>query len=194
MAAIEEGRVDEPIHCEWLGASDRAPIGDGRSSRLYRHRGDYRWEGVQPEPYKAPSEDWAAALRMVLVGQSAEPLDFQLRYFELEPGGFTSLEKHEHAHVVIVVRGKGTVIAGSECWHVGFLDTVYIAPLTPHQLLNAGDEPFGFFCIVDAVRDRPQPLSPGELKRLLAIPRVREALRAPRTESEREEQRGHSGE
>jgi ribulose-bisphosphate carboxylase large chain len=179
----------EPICCEWTGPAEAAPILDQTTSRLYRHRGDYRWEGVSPEPYKAPSDDWAAARRMVLVGRAAEPLDFQLRYFELEPGGFTSLEKHEHAHVVIVVRGKGMVVAGSACWSVGFLDAVYIAPFTPHQLLNAGDEPFGFFCIVDAVRDRPQPLSASELQRLLAIPDVRAAIRLPA----RGEDDAHSG-
>ncbi len=179
MTAHHKEGSPEPIHCEWAGPADSTPILGDTGSRLYRHRGNYRWEGVSPEPYKAQSEDWAAAQRMVFIGQAAEPLDFHLRYFELEPGGFTSLEKHEHAHVVIVVRGKGTVVAGSACWSVGFLDALYIAPFTPHQLLNTGEEPFGFFCIVDAVRDRPQPLSPSELQRLLAIPRVRAVLRVP---------------
>ncbi|MCS6817277.1 MAG: cupin domain-containing protein [Blastocatellia bacterium] len=179
MTTNGKGGSPEPIRCEWSGPADSAPILGETASRLYRHHGNYRWEGVSSEPYKAQSEDWAAARRMVFVGRAAEPLDFHLRYFELEPGGFTSLEKHEHAHVVIVVRGKGTIVAGTACWNVGFLDTVYIAPFTPHQLLNAGEEPFGFFCIVDAVRDRPQPLSPSELQRLLAIPTVRAVLRVP---------------
>ena len=29
--------------------------------------------------------------------------------------------------------------------------------MTLHQFVNAGDTPFGFLCIVDAQRDRPQP-------------------------------------
>jgi len=34
---------------------------------------------------------------------------------------------------------------------------VYIAPGDPHQFRNdEGDEPFGFLCIVNAERDRPQ--------------------------------------
>jgi len=186
-------RSCEPIQCEWSEPSGDGPRTQDQRSRLYRHRGNYRWVGAQPEPYKRQSGDWAAALRIVLVGQMSEPLDFQLRYFELEPGGFTSLEKHEHAHVVIIIRGKGTIVAGSECWNVGFLDTAYIAPLTPHQILNGGDEPLGFFCIVDAVRDRPQPLSPSELQRLLQIPSVREAIRTSASKGESHEGEDHCG-
>ena len=42
------------------------------------------------------------------------------------------------------------------------LDTVYVAPWTPHQFLAGDDGPFGFFCIVDAERDRPQAVSQQE--------------------------------
>jgi len=34
---------------------------------------------------------------------------------------------------------------------------VYVDTLEPHQLRNSGAEPFGFYCIVDRERDRPQP-------------------------------------
>jgi len=97
-------------------------------------------------------------MRQVLIGLAGEQTDFHLRYFEIAPGGYTSFEKHEHAHVVIGVRGSGRVIAGDQVWDLNFLDIAYIAPDTPHQLVNRSPEPFGFFCIVDAVRDRPQPL------------------------------------
>jgi ribulose-bisphosphate carboxylase large chain len=41
-----------------------------------------------------------------------------------------------------------------------YLDTLYIAPEVPHQLTNPYKEPFGFFCIVNAKRDRPKLLKP----------------------------------
>jgi len=46
-------------------------------------------------------------------------------------------------------------------------DTVYVAPWTPHQFLAVGTEPFGFFCIVDAERDRPQLVSSEEQRAAL---------------------------
>ncbi|MGO9605037.1 MAG: hypothetical protein ACLQAT_16900 [Candidatus Binataceae bacterium] len=38
------------------------------------------------------------------------------------------------------------------------MDTIYIAPDRAHQLIAIGNEPLGFFCIVDAKRDRPRPV------------------------------------
>ena len=104
-----------------------------------------------------------------LVGKQAEETGFHLRYFEIEPGGYSSLEKHAHAHVVIAVRGQGQVVLNDQAWEMQALDTVYVAPWTPHQFLASKDEPFGFFCIVDAERDRPQAVSPQEARLAQAI-------------------------
>jgi len=89
------------------------------------------------------------------VGNRGESPLFHLRYFEIAPQGFSSYERHEHEHVVICVRGRGEVKIGKRRHAVEGLDMIYIAPNTPHQFLNTEAEPFGFFCIVNAERDRP---------------------------------------
>jgi len=147
------------------------------ATRLYKFNPDYSWSGVQPQQYKLSSEDWADVVRHVIVGNQGEETKFHVRYFEIAPQGYTSLEKHEHAHVVIGIRGKAKVIAGTECYEFGFLDTIYIAPNTPHQLVNDAEEPFGFFCLVDAERDRPQPLDEDELEGVKASPKTRHVVR-----------------
>ena len=137
-------------------------------SRLIRAQKDhdpYTWSAVECEAYKQGQEagrEWKSIIRQVLVGKQAEKTGFHLRYFEIEPGGYSSLEKHAHAHVVIAVRGQGRVVLNDQAWEMQALDTVYVAPWTPHQFLAGGDEPFGFFCIVDAQRDRPQAVSQQE--------------------------------
>ena len=137
-------------------------------SRLIRAQKDhdpYTWSEVECEAYKRGQEagrEWKSIVRQVLVGKQAEKTGFHLRYFEIEPGGHSSLEKHAHAHVVIAVRGQGRVILNDQAWDMQALDTVYVAPWTPHQFLAGSDEPFGFFCIVDAERDRPQAVSQQE--------------------------------
>jgi quercetin dioxygenase-like cupin family protein len=156
---------------------ERVHVSPLDESRLYRFRQNYTWEGVEPQPYKPEQRDWTDAVRQVIVGGGGERTGFHVRYFEIGPGGYTSLEKHEHSHVVIAVRGKGTVIAGDQCWDLEFLTGAYVAPNTPHQLVNPGGEPFGFFCIVDAVRDRPQPLSREEVERFQQNPQLRDALK-----------------
>jgi quercetin dioxygenase-like cupin family protein len=117
----------------------------------------HRWEGVPVAEYKHAAAHWCGVSRMALVGGGGEATRFHVRYFEIAPGGFTSLEKHRHEHAVVVLRGRGHVQLGDQVHRVGYGDTVYVAPWDAHQFRNASaDEPFGFLCIVDAERDLPQ--------------------------------------
>jgi quercetin dioxygenase-like cupin family protein len=125
-------------------------------SRVLRFRRDFRWEGVPVAEYKQAGEHWRGVARMVLVGDAGERTTFHVRYFEVAPGGFTSLEEHAHEHAVVVLRGHGQVRLGDVVHDLGFGDTVYVAPREAHQFRNASaTEPFGFLCVVDAQRDRP---------------------------------------
>ncbi len=139
----------------------RAGKSQATSSAILRFRGGFRWDGVPLEAYKLSAQRWSefrGASRQVLIGRDAERVRFHVRYFELAPGGFTSLERHRHSHVVIGIRGRGRVRIGDRRYGVARLDTVYIAPDQPHQLAAVGRAAFGFLCIVDARRDRPRPV------------------------------------
>jgi ribulose-bisphosphate carboxylase large chain len=115
----------------------------------------HAWEGVPAREYKEAAAHHCGVRRSVLVGEGGEQTQFHLRYFEVAPSGFTTLEHHRHEHVVVVLRGRGLVRLGETTHEVAFGDTVYIAPDEVHQLRNPGQEPFGFLCLVDAERDRP---------------------------------------
>ncbi len=145
-----------PISCEWKkpSISQEHPNKD----RVFRYKGNFRWSGVKTERYKEKDGGWSAIARNVLIGSQGESAKFHLRYFEIEPGGFSSLEMHKHEHVVICVRGRGKVRMGKKSYVLNHLDTVYMAPDTIHQLKNPYNEPFGFFCIVNAKRDKPKTL------------------------------------
>jgi ribulose-bisphosphate carboxylase large chain len=130
--------------------------GPANIDSIYRHRRDGRWTGVGMDKYKQSDGDWFSITRQVLIGKRGETAKFHLRYFEIAPGGYSSLEKHLHEHVVICVRGKGRVRIGEKTIQMRNLDTMYIAPNSVHQLLNPYSEPFGFLCIVNSKRDRPK--------------------------------------
>src|SRR3990172_9842961 len=131
------------------------------ASRLMRLGKDYSWSGIKTERYKAPRLcTWDSVIRRVLVGSGGERTKFHVRYFEIAPGGYTTFERHRHEHVVIGVRGSGRCRTGKKTYDVGFMDTLYICPGEPHQLSNPHKEPFGFFCIVDAKRDKPREICP----------------------------------
>lgn len=129
---------------------------DRNRNKIFRHKGTFRWSGVKTGKYKPADAGWQSIVRNVLIGNGGESAKFHLRYFEISPGGNSSLEHHRHEHVVICIRGKGTVLMGRKYHEIGYLDTVYIAPDTVHELTNPFDEPFGFFCIVNAKRDKPK--------------------------------------
>lgn len=171
-----------PAPAAATGSCDLPEPAVDRSSLVHR-RFDHRtfsWEGVPAQVYKRGEQGpaglgWRDVVRHTLVG--GQGLAFQLRYFEVAPGGFSSLEKHRHAHAIVVLRGRGTVIAGHEVHAVAPFDLVVIPGGTPHQFVAAGEEPFGFLCPVDADRDPPQALETEELQALLAHPEVRATVR-----------------
>jgi len=117
--------------------------------------GGFRWAGVETRRYKeegsAPFRDIS---RQVLFAQPDQGCE--LRYFEIAPGGYSTLERHRHTHAVLILRGHGTVVLGDEELPVGTNDLVSIDPLTWHQFRAPSDSALGFLCLVSKDRDRPQ--------------------------------------
>ncbi len=141
-----------------------ADVPHGQVSKIIRKAdpagGGFAWVGVPLEPYKPTTETYRGVTRRELVGKRGEGTAFHVRYFEVAPGGFTTYERHAHEHVVYVLRGRGVVLIGETRHEVGTGDVIYVAPNDAHQFgaPAGGGEPFGFLCVVDAVRDRPVPL------------------------------------
>ena len=117
--------------------------------------GQFGWADVERLRYKeegtAPFRD---ITRQVLFAQPDQ--ECELRYFEIAPGGYSTLERHRHTHAVLILRGRGTVRLGDSEQPVAERDLVTIDPLTWHQFRAAADSALGFLCLVSKVRDRPQ--------------------------------------
>lgn len=142
-------------------------------SKIVSHRG-LGWSGVPVREYKAEGEHFRAISRRTLLGdrEDEQALSTQLRYFEIQPGGYSSLERHEHPHTVMVLRGCGHVILGKAAREISAFDCVYVAPQELHQFHATGDEPLGFLCIVDRERDRPRLASEDEIAELRKNPEI----------------------
>ncbi len=135
----------------------------------------YRWDGVEVRRYKdEPAALYKDVTRQVLF--SDPRLKGELRYFEVAPGGHSTLEKHEHMHAVLVLRGGGKCLIGGEVRALKLNDLVTVPPWTWHQFRAGKDEPLGFLCLVNAERDRPQLPSQSELSELKSDPAVRDFL------------------
>ncbi|MFQ5918311.1 MAG: cupin domain-containing protein, partial [Candidatus Binatia bacterium] len=108
------------------------PLLVGNHSKVIRHQGNLTWQDIPLEPYKETTESWKGVTRRELSGKRGESQRFHVRYFEIAPGGYTTLEKHEHEHVVVPLRGQGEVQFGCYIYKVGIGDVVYVAPNDPH--------------------------------------------------------------
>jgi mannose-6-phosphate isomerase-like protein (cupin superfamily) len=136
-----------------------------RETEIHRKAKGYRWEGVDELPYKEDGRAlFKSITRQVLF---ADPqLDGELRYFEMASGGFSTLERHEHMHAVLILRGRGHCLVGEEVRAIETRDLVTVPAMTWHQFRATQGEPLGFLCMVNAARDKPQLPSPEDLAKL----------------------------
>ena len=132
---------------------------------------EMRWEGVDVRAYKqddgAPFRD---VTRQVLFDDP--DLACQLRYFEVAPGGHTTLERHAHVHAVMIARGRGECLVGDRVYAIGEHDLVTVPPRTWHQFRATSDAPLGFLCMVNGERDRPELPDADDLATLKQDPAI----------------------
>jgi len=146
---------------------------------VHRKARHYRWDGVAVVPYKEDAQAlFKSITRQVLFADPHQ--GGELRYFEVAPGGFSSLERHEHTHNVLILRGFGHCLVGREVREVATHDLIAVPPMTWHQFRATGEEPLGFLCMVNAARDKPQLPTLEELAEFEQSPRITDFLKGVR--------------
>jgi len=151
--------------------STNAPAGAPAPAAVRPESADCRWHDVALMAYKdegsAPFRDVS---RQVLFDDAR--LGCELRYFEVAPGGHSTLERHEHVHAVMILRGAGRCLVGDVVTTVAAHDLVHIPPMAWHQFRAGPEQPLGFLCMVNRTRDRPQLPGPDDLAALRARPQI----------------------
>lgn len=146
------------------------------SNPSVRRQSGFRWEGVDLLPYKEDGNIFKSVTRQVMF-HGGHDLPVELRYFEVGIDGHSTLERHEHAHLVVINRGSGKVMVADRVYDVGLNDVVHIPPMTWHQFRATNGEELGFLCVVSNERDRPQRPKPDEVEELSKLPEVGEFIR-----------------
>jgi quercetin dioxygenase-like cupin family protein len=82
-------------------------------------------------------------------------------------------------HAVLILRGRGHCLVGSEVRPIETRDLVTVPALTWHQFRATAEEPLGFLCMVNATRDKPQLPSQKDLAKLRAEPAIAAFLGGP---------------
>ena len=141
------------------------------SASPVRSFADFRWENTDLLAYKEDGvAPFKAITRQVLFRHSE--LKSELRYFEMAPEGYSTLERHQHVHGVLILRGHGQVMIGGDVFDIGQNDLVTIEPMTWHQFRANAGEALGFLCMVNVERDKPQLPSDDERAALATNPKV----------------------
>src|SRR5207247_10771791 len=102
--------------------------------------GGFRWDGIPVREYKTGDVPYRDVTRQTLLGEGTgeEPFNFVTRYFEIQPGGYSSLERQQHPHADVVLRGRVRVILGERTFDIAPNDCVYVSPGVKHQVSAMG--------------------------------------------------------
>lgn len=94
---------------------------------IRRHKQSFRWDGVDVHPYKEDGTHFKSISRQTVFHGNPE-MPVECRYFEIQEGGHSTLERHHHQHLVMVIRGSGQVLVGDEVNEISVNDVVHIPP------------------------------------------------------------------
>jgi quercetin dioxygenase-like cupin family protein len=139
---------------------------------LLKHHGDFTWEHVDVLKYKEDGGTHFKDITRQVLFDGSQELPGEVRYFNIAADGHSTLERHDHLHVIMVIRGKGHVLVGSEVIALDTFDVVHIPSHTWHQFRATPEGPLGFLCIVNIDRDRPERPGPDEAGKLRRDPAV----------------------
>jgi quercetin dioxygenase-like cupin family protein len=132
---------------------------------------DFRWSGVDLLAYKQQgTATFRSISRQTLF--SVAGLDGELRYFEIAPSGHSTLERHQHQHAIMVLRGSGACLVGDQVLALAPHDLVAVPSWTWHQFRADAGECLGFLCLVNRERDKPQLPGEADLAALRADPAI----------------------
>jgi len=136
-----------------------------------------QWENIALLPYKDEGTHYKSITKQILF-EGLEDIPCQLRYFEIAPEGYSTLEHHQHAHLVIILSGEGEVLLGDRVFPVREKDIISIPAHTWHQFRATKGGPLGFLCLVNVERDKPVLPAEDDLTSLRRDPLIAAFIRS----------------
>ena len=144
---------------------------------LVKYSGDNKWQDISVLDYKETGTNFKSITRQVLF-EGLGDVPCQLRYFEVQADGYSSLERHVHVHLVMIRRGAGQVLLGGQIHSIKENDVITIPPLTWHQFQANAGSALGFLCLVNVERDKVQLPTEDDLAELGKDPKIAAFIRS----------------
>ncbi len=101
---------------------------------------------VEEQVFEEPSARGLKVRWLITREDGAE--NFAMRLFELEPQGYSPHHTHDWEHEVYVLEGRGVIKIGDVEHEVEPGYFAFIPPNEPHSIINRGDKPLRFLCLI----------------------------------------------
>ncbi|HPC36577.1 MAG TPA: cupin domain-containing protein [Candidatus Marinimicrobia bacterium] len=86
--------------------------------------------------------------RQILLSPSEGAPHFTLRRFEIAPSGQTMYHQHNYEHEIYILSGVGKACGKDSELAVFPNDAILILPDEEHQIVNTGNTPLVFLCLI----------------------------------------------
>lgn len=90
----------------------------------------------------------------LLISEADGAPHFQMRLFEVGPGGRTPLHRHEWEHEVFILKGEGKLIFEGEEKPFSGGSFAYVPAGAEHSFINTGGDLLEFLCIIPVREDK----------------------------------------
>jgi len=87
------------------------------------------------------------AKREVITADDGAP-NFCMRVFDVRSGSATPSHSHEWEHEIFILSGQGVAVGEQGATPISKENVIFIAPNETHCLVNTGNEPLRFICLI----------------------------------------------
>ena len=105
----------------------------------------FHYRGVEAKD----AEEGASKLKVRwLITKDMGAENFAMRFFEMDPEGYSPFHSHAWEHEVFILEGEGIVVGGGEERKFRTGDVIFVPPNETHQFKNTGETTVKFLCLI----------------------------------------------
>ena len=78
--------------------------------------------------------------------------NFAMRFFEMDPEGYSPFHSHPWEHEVFILEGEGIVVGGGEERKFRAGDVIFVPPNEKHKFKNTGETTVKFLCLIPYIQ------------------------------------------
>ncbi len=105
----------------------------------------FHYRGVEAKD----AEEGASKLKVRwLITKDMGAENFAMRFFEMDPEGYSPFHSHAWEHEVFILEGEGIVVGGGEERKFRTGDVIFVPPNEKHQFKNTGETTVKFLCLI----------------------------------------------